>query len=157
MTIPEGPGGRKVIPHFPDEPERQRSSLNRFGLRSILVAILSVATGFLAMAFLIEPLVHNKALPGPAEQTKTTNDSANQPAAISSGKVQTPSTVVYNGVTVLTPQLLMPAVSTDEPAASPDKSLTTKVAKKQVASRSSANRRMLRAPGSNLPQWVARF
>ena len=160
MTIPEGPGGRKVIPHFIDEPEKQRSPLNRFGLRSIFVAILSVATGFLAMAFLIRPAIDHYQIAKKDVPEKTVSSANNGPssnAAVSAGQPQPGSTVVYNGVTVLTPPLLVPAVSPNGAAIAGESPAlsdgSTKNAKNRIA-RAKANRR---APGSNLPQWVSRF
>jgi hypothetical protein len=163
VTIPQGPRGRKIILDFEEMPEKPRQTS---WARYVLSAGLLIASGFVVMALLIKPAIQHHQVADKATPQKAADSSANQPSntgAASFAPAQPDSTVVHNGVTVVTPHLLVPAVSdaaaAEESAALSNQVTRPAVAKTRTARRShrSVNRGPLSAPWFNPTKQVVRY
>jgi hypothetical protein len=167
VTIPEGPRGRKIILDFPDEAETRSWTKRRFRLRSVLTAALLVVSGFLAMALVIKPVIlGNKQAATTAAPGQTTVASENQSNPVPPAEQgQTEPMLTHNGVTVVSPHLLVPVLSADAAAtadpgaAAADNSNKRVAAKTRIVHRTAraTNRRQLTAPWFNQTKRVAGF
>ena len=161
MTIPHGPRGRKIILDFPDVPEKRRGTSRA---RYILTAGLLIASGFFAMALLIKPAIQRDQVAQSATPKTAVDASADNKDAGSSDQSQSDSTVVHNGVTVVTPRLLVPVVS-DAAAAATEQSAELSKATKPAVAKNRATRRSARtvsrgplsAPWFNPTKQVVRY
>ena len=159
MTIPHGPKGKKIILDFEGVPERPRTTSRG---RYILSAGLLISCGFFAMAVLIKPVIPHEQVADKGAPQKAVDPTTNQGSdakVTSAEQGESDSTVIRNGVTVVTPHLLVPVVSdaaaTEESAAlSKPEAVKTRTARPSTRT---AKHTPLSAPWFNPTKQVVRY